>query len=127
MQSRHIIYSRAVLVARQWLTDFLHVVQYVLHINLNYALHISIPVLSHPYTCSDDLMHVKPFCEVISVSLHMSVITQDGDSPLMMAAKKGRTKVISLLVKAGATLDPSWNKASFVTLMKKLGSKIFIY
>ena len=61
-------------------------------------------------------MHDKPFCEVISVSLHMSVITQRGDSPLMIAVKKGRTEVISLLVKAGATLDQNWDKASFVAL-----------
>ena len=42
---------------------------------------------------------------VISVSLHMSVITQSGDSPLMMAAGSGRTEVVSLLVKAGAALN----------------------
>ena len=35
----------------------------------------------------------------------MSVITQDGDSPLMLAARSGKTEVVSLLVKAGATLD----------------------
>ena len=39
------------------------------------------------------------------VSLHMSVITQDGDSALMMAARKGRTKVVSLLLEAGANTD----------------------
>ena len=38
------------------------------------------------------------------VSLHMSVITQDGDSALMMAARKGRTKVVSLLLEAGANI-----------------------
>ena len=42
---------------------------------------------------------------VISVSLHMSVITQWGESPLMEAARRGRTEVVSLLVKAGAALD----------------------
>ena len=42
----------------------------------------------------------------------MSVITQDGDSALMMAVRKGRTEVVSLLVKAGATLDPHRDKAS---------------
>ena len=68
--------------------------------------------LSHPHTCSDGLVCDEPFCEVISVSLHMSVITQDGDSALMKAARKGRTKVVPLLVKAGATLDPHWDKAS---------------
>ena len=35
----------------------------------------------------------------------MSVITQWGESPLMEAARSGRTEVISLLVKAGAALD----------------------
>ena len=39
------------------------------------------------------------------VSLHMSVITQDGDSPLMVATWSGRTAVVPLLVKAGAALD----------------------
>ena len=47
----------------------------------------------------------EPFCEVISVSLHMSVITQNGKSALMMAAWNGGTKVVSLLLKAGANTD----------------------
>ena len=47
----------------------------------------------------------EPSVPVISVSLHMSVIIQSGDSPLMEAARKGRTEVVSLLVKAGAALD----------------------
>ena len=47
----------------------------------------------------------EPSVPVVSVSLHMSVITQDGESPLMMAARSGRTEVVSLLVKAGAALD----------------------
>ena len=47
----------------------------------------------------------EPFCEVISVSLHMSVITQDGESALMMAVGEGRTEVVSLLLKAGANID----------------------
>ena len=32
----------------------------------------------------------------------MSVITQDGNSALMMAARWGRTEDVSLLLKAGA-------------------------
>ena len=44
-------------------------------------------------------------CDVISVSLHISIITQYGNSPLMLAARSGRTEVVSLLVKAGAALD----------------------
>ena len=47
----------------------------------------------------------EPSVPVISVSLHMSIITQSGDSPLMLAVGSGRTEVVSLLVKAGAALD----------------------
>ena len=47
----------------------------------------------------------EPSLPVISVSLHMSVITQWGESPLMLAARSGSTEVVSLLVKAGAALD----------------------
>ena len=47
----------------------------------------------------------EPSLPVISVSLHMSLITQDGHSPLMVAARWDRTEVVSLLVKAGAALD----------------------
>ena len=47
----------------------------------------------------------EPFCEVISVSLHMSVITQNGDTALMMAVRRGMTEVISLLLEAGANTD----------------------
>ena len=46
----------------------------------------------------------EPFCGVISVSLHLSVITQDGESALMMAVRKGMTEVASLLLKAGANV-----------------------
>ena len=47
----------------------------------------------------------EPSVPVISVSLHMSVITQSGNSPLILAARSGKTEVVSLLVKAGAALD----------------------
>ena len=47
----------------------------------------------------------EPSLPVISVSLHMSVITQSGESPLILAARNGETEVVSLLVKAGAALD----------------------
>ena len=47
----------------------------------------------------------EPSLPVISVSLHVSVITQSGESPLILAARWGRTEVVSLLVKAGAALD----------------------
>ena len=39
------------------------------------------------------------------IILHMSVITQDGDSALMVAAINGRTETIKELVKAKANLD----------------------
>ena len=47
----------------------------------------------------------EPFSEVINVSLHMSVITQNGESVLIKAAKWGRTEVASLLLKAGANIE----------------------
>ena len=47
----------------------------------------------------------EPSLPVISVSLHMSIITQMGNSPLILAAWNGSTEVVSLLVKAGAALD----------------------
>ena len=34
----------------------------------------------------------------------MSVFTQNGNSALMMAARKGRTEVVSLLLEAGANI-----------------------
>ena len=40
-----------------------------------------------------------------SCHIHMSVIAQDGDSLLMLAAWNGKTEVVSLLVEAGAALD----------------------
>ena len=58
-----------------------------------------------PHTLSIGLVCNEPSLPVISVSLHMSVITQDGESPLMEAAWRGETEVVSLLVKAGAALD----------------------
>ena len=56
-------------------------------------------ILTHVVVCEG------PFCEVISVSLHMSVITQDRNSALMMAARWGGTKVVPLLLEAGANTD----------------------
>ena len=35
----------------------------------------------------------------------MSVITQDGDSALMIAAREGMTEVVSLLLEAGANIN----------------------
>ena len=39
------------------------------------------------------------------VILHMSVITQRGDSALMWAAREGKSEVVVELVKAGANVD----------------------
>ena len=58
-----------------------------------------------PHTLSDGLVCNEPSLPVISVSLHMSIITQREQSPLMEAAWWGRTEVVSLLVEAGAALD----------------------
>ena len=35
----------------------------------------------------------------------MSVITQDGNSALMIAVRESRTKVVSLLLEAGPNID----------------------
>ena len=40
-----------------------------------------------------------------SLTTHVCSIVQYGNSPLMVAARSGRTEVVSLLVKAGAALD----------------------
>ena len=56
-------------------------------------------------TWTGGLVCDKPFCEVISVSLHMSVITQDGESALTMAVREGRWDIVSLLLKAGAVCN----------------------
>ena len=47
----------------------------------------------------------EPSLPVVSVSLHVSIITQSGDSLLVLAVRSGRTEVVSLLVEAGAALD----------------------
>ena len=54
------------------------------------------------------------------VSLHMSVITQDGDSALMIAIREGRNKVVSLLLEAGANIHIQ-NKVKCVQEDKVLG------
>ena len=41
----------------------------------------------------------------VCVILHMSVITQDGNSALMEATKECNTEVVVELVKAGANID----------------------
>ena len=47
----------------------------------------------------------------------MSVITQDGTSPLMLAAQEGKSEVVSLLLEAGASIDLQ-NKVHFGVYMQ---------
>ena len=73
-----------------------------------YISHHSLGVELHRELCTFlqcKLCIYKSFCEVISVSLHMSVITQDGDTALTMAVREGRWDVVSLLLKAGAVCN----------------------
>ena len=72
------------------------------YISYPHTIHTAI---SQPHTCSDGLVCDEPFCKVISVSLHMSVITQYGYSALMMVVYDGKTEVVSMLLKAGANID----------------------
>ena len=64
------------------------------------------------------------------VSLHMSVITQNGNSPLMKAARKGSTEVVSQLLEAGANIHIQ-NKVKCVqedeVLGRECGRYINIY
>ena len=41
----------------------------------------------------------------VSVRLHMSIISQDGGSALMLAAKEGHTEVVTQLLEAGANIE----------------------
>ena len=68
-----------------------------------------------PHTWSDGL--------VCDVSLHMSVITQYGWSALILAARWGRTEVVSLLVKAGAALDLQ-DKVNMWALIQSLNNAV---
>ena len=49
------------------------------------------------------------------VIIHMSVITQDGVSVLMKAAREGKTEVVVELVKAGANMDVQTKVRQYVT------------
>ena len=52
-------------------------------------------------------------CEVIDVSLHISVITQWGESALMMAVN---SEIASQLLEAGANIDLQ-DKVSIITVV----------
>ena len=81
-------------------TSVTHVCSTYQHTTINILIHVVM------------VLYDEPFCEVISVSLHMSVITQDGDSALMMAVREGRTEIVTLLLKAGTNTDLQ-NKVRF--------------
>ena len=81
------------------------------------------------YTCLSSrigLVCNEPSLPVISVSLHMSVITQRGDSPLIKAVRSSRTEVVSLLVKAGAALDLKDKVYKHVTLIPSLSNAVCV-
>ena len=83
-----------------WPNPSVTVCAYISHHSLGVELHRELCTFLQCKLCI-----YKPFCEVNSVSLHMSaVITQSGDSVLMMAVRKGMTEVVSLLLKAGANI-----------------------
>ena len=50
------------------------------------------------------------------VILHMSVITQDGWSALMEAARGGKTETVVVLVKAGANVDMQTKVCQYIYL-----------
>ena len=64
----------------------------------------------------------ESFCEIISVLLHISVITQDGYSALMIAAREGNTEVVLSLVEAGANTDLQNKVESLCICIYKRGS-----
>ena len=55
-------------------------------------------------------MHIECVCHTI----YMSVITQDGQSALMMAARCGKTDVAVELLKAGANVDMQNNVCPYI-------------
>ena len=54
---------------------------------------------------NSDLRYIIRVPSESSLTTHVCSIVQDGEYPLMVAARNGRTEVVSLLVKAGAALD----------------------
>ena len=61
------------------------------------------------------------------VILHMSVITQGGDSALMTAAYNGRTEVVAELVKAGALLDLQNTVCPYTQLYMMYRNSLVVY
>ena len=51
------------------------------------------------------------------VILHVSVITQDGESALMVAAREGKTEVVVELVEAGANVDMQTQVCQYMYIM----------
>ena len=54
----------------------------------------------------------------VCVILHMSVITQNGYSALMLAARKGKIEVVVELVKAGANVDMQSEVCQYIYVIK---------
>ena len=69
-----------------------------------HAFHTGHWELNCTESCALFTVYIVYFCEVISVSLHMTVITQDGDTALMMAVSDNMTEIASLLLMAGANI-----------------------
>ena len=57
------------------------------------------------YACHH-MTHESPVTVLaVSVRLHMSIISQDGVSALMLAAQESHTEVVTQLLEAGANTD----------------------
>ena len=50
-------------------------------------------------------LHLRQITSHIVIGPFISVVTQDGDSALMMAIRNGRTEVFSLLIEVGANIQ----------------------
>ena len=61
-------------------------------------------------------MSVYSEYQCVCVILHMSVITQVGESALTLAAREGKTEVVVELVKAGANVDLQTEVCQYMSL-----------
>ena len=60
------------------------------------------------------------------VILHMSVITQNGASALMAAAREGKTEAVVELVKAGANVDMQTKVCQYIYVVHDV-HKLHVY
>ena len=60
------------------------------------------------------------------VILHMSVITQNGASALMVAAREGKTEAVVELVKAGANVDMQTKVCQYIYVVHDV-HKLHVY